>query len=142
MLLGDKEARAPEAGEVMYKDDNGAICRRWNWREADRTKLTPGTTDAFFVIEALPSVDAQMVETAAHELAGLIEKYCGGSATIALVTKDAPEIGLQKQDKYLKLNPRKMFLPRSISTHPKSLPLHKRILSKMILRNIGYGSKK
>ena len=40
-LLGEKEARAPHAGEIFYKDENGAICRRWNWKEADRTKLTP-----------------------------------------------------------------------------------------------------
>jgi DNA/RNA-binding domain of Phe-tRNA-synthetase-like protein len=29
-LLGEKEARAPHAGEIIYKDDLGAICRRWN----------------------------------------------------------------------------------------------------------------
>jgi DNA/RNA-binding domain of Phe-tRNA-synthetase-like protein len=28
------------AGEVIYADDLDVICRRWNWRESDRTKLT------------------------------------------------------------------------------------------------------
>ena len=43
LLLGEKEARAPHAGEIIYKDELGAICRRWNWKEADRTKLTHET---------------------------------------------------------------------------------------------------
>src|SRR6266446_163898 len=49
VLLGENEARAPQAGEVIYKDENGAICRRWNWKEADRTKLTLDTKDAVLV---------------------------------------------------------------------------------------------
>jgi DNA/RNA-binding domain of Phe-tRNA-synthetase-like protein len=47
-LLGEKEARAPHAGEIIYKDEVGAICRRWNWKEADRTKLTQETRNAFW----------------------------------------------------------------------------------------------
>ncbi len=31
VLLGEKDARAPKTGEVIYSDDNGAFCRRWNW---------------------------------------------------------------------------------------------------------------
>ena len=57
-LLGEKEPRAPRTGEIIYKDEVGAICRRWNWKEADRTKLTPETKNAFLVIEALPPVPA------------------------------------------------------------------------------------
>src|SRR5262245_40940907 len=45
-LLGEAEERPPRPGEVIYTDDVGAICRRWNWKEADRTKLTERTTRA------------------------------------------------------------------------------------------------
>ena len=38
-LLGEREARPPYPNEVIYKDDLGTICRRWNWKEADRTKI-------------------------------------------------------------------------------------------------------
>ena len=54
LLLGDGEARSPHAGEVIYRDDLSALCRRWNWKEADRTKLTAATRHALLVIEALP----------------------------------------------------------------------------------------
>jgi DNA/RNA-binding domain of Phe-tRNA-synthetase-like protein len=93
-LLGEKEARAPHAGEIIYKDDAGAICRRWNWKEADRTKLTHETRNAFLVIEALPPVPRETVETAIRELADLVQQYCGGTVSTAFLDKGKREIKL------------------------------------------------
>jgi DNA/RNA-binding domain of Phe-tRNA-synthetase-like protein len=93
-LLGEKEARAPRAGEIIYKDDVGAICRRWNWKEADRTKLTQETRHAFLIIETLPPVPRDTVETAIHELADLVKQYCGGAVSTAFLDKDNREIRL------------------------------------------------
>jgi DNA/RNA-binding domain of Phe-tRNA-synthetase-like protein len=93
-LLGEKEARAPHAGEIIYKDDIGAICRRWNWKEADRTKLTKETCNAFLVIETLPPVTRDIVEAAIYELADLTKQYCGGTVSIAFLDKDHRTIRL------------------------------------------------
>lgn len=93
-LLGEKEARPPRAGEIIYKDEIGAICRRWNWKEADRTKLTQETQNAFLVIESLPPVPRDTVETAIHELADLVNQYCGGTVSIAFLDKNNREIKL------------------------------------------------
>lgn len=93
-LLGEKEARAPHEGEIIYKDEVGAICRRWNWKEADRTKLTPETKNAFLVIEALPPVSRDTVETAISELASLVKQYCGGAVATALLDKENREVTL------------------------------------------------
>jgi len=87
-LLGEKEPRAPHPGEVIYKDDEGAICRRWNWKEADRTKLTEETTDAFMVLEALPPVRKEELEKATTELANLIKEFCGGEASTIILGKN------------------------------------------------------
>ena len=91
-LLGEKEARAPHAGEIIYKDEVGAICRRWNWKEADRTKLTQETKNAFLVIESLPPVPRTTVETAIRELAEVVKQYCGGTVSTAFLDKDNREI--------------------------------------------------
>src|SRR5512138_2641647 len=77
-LLGEKEARAPRVGEIIYNDEVGAICRRWNWKEADRTKLTQETKNAFLVVESLTPVPRPTVEAAIRELADLVQQYCGG----------------------------------------------------------------
>lgn len=87
LLLGDKEPRPPHEGEVIYKDDVSAICRRWNWREADRTKLTESTKNAILVIEALPPVTKDEIENAAKELKELAEKLCGGEVDYRLLDK-------------------------------------------------------
>lgn len=93
-LLGEKEARAPRAGEIIYKDDLGAICRRWNWKEADRTKLTQETRNAFLVIESLPPVPHGVVETAVRELENSVRQFCGGEVSTAFLDKDNREIKL------------------------------------------------
>ena len=78
--LNGTENEPPTKGEVVYKDDIGVICRRWNWREADRTKLTEDTKNAIIVIDALAPVDRTTVERMTNELAELIQRYCGGEA--------------------------------------------------------------
>jgi DNA/RNA-binding domain of Phe-tRNA-synthetase-like protein len=97
-LLGEKEARAPKAGEIIYKDDAGAICRRWNWKEADRTKLTEQTKNAFLVIESLPPVARDVVEKAIHELADLVKQYCGGNVSTAFLDKENREVVISENN--------------------------------------------
>ena len=80
-MLGERDARPPYAKEVIYADDIGAICRRWNWKEADRTKLTADTTDAILVLEILPPVSADLLGAAMGDLTALIGRFCGDSAT-------------------------------------------------------------
>ncbi len=93
-LLGEPEARAPGAGEIIYKDDVGAICRRWNWKEADRTKLTPETTNVILVIESLPPVPQSTVKDALDALATLIQSHCGGEVTTSVLDRDSRSMRL------------------------------------------------
>lgn len=51
----------PEPDEVVWCDDAGVTCRRWNWRQGRRTQLSAGTTTALFILDALaPLTDAQL----------------------------------------------------------------------------------
>jgi DNA/RNA-binding domain of Phe-tRNA-synthetase-like protein len=86
--LGAQEAEPPRAGEVIYRDDAGVICRCWNWREADRTKLTPATTDAFLCIEALPPNGEPQLRAACVELAALAHTQLGASTTVELLSRE------------------------------------------------------
>src|SRR3989344_3350850 len=61
-LGSDTEENCIE-GEVIYKDDKGFICRRWNWREADRTKIDHGTKNALLVFESLPPTRKDKLDT-------------------------------------------------------------------------------
>ncbi len=87
-LLGEPEGRPPKRGEVIYADGVGALCRRWNWKEADRTKLTETTRRGFLVIEALPPVGRTELDAALADLAALVRRYCGGTVRTGVLDRD------------------------------------------------------
>jgi DNA/RNA-binding domain of Phe-tRNA-synthetase-like protein len=94
-LLGESEERSPHPGEIIYKDDLGAICRRWNWKEADRTKLTENTQNAVLVIESLPPATVRELEDALEELAGLTARFCGGTVRREILDRRKLEFTLR-----------------------------------------------
>lgn len=59
---------SPRPGEVVWRDDLGVTCRRWNWRQGTRTRLTPSTTSAFFVFDGLPPLQPEALDAAVDEL--------------------------------------------------------------------------
>jgi len=93
-LLGDPEARPPAPGELVYADDEGAVCRRWNWREADRTKLTAATSQAVLVLEALPPAGRAALATALGDLAAGVRSL-GAVPTIAVLGAGTPTCRLR-----------------------------------------------
>jgi DNA/RNA-binding domain of Phe-tRNA-synthetase-like protein len=60
------------AGEVVWRDDRGVTCRRWNWRQGRRTQLTADTTRAFFVFDRLDGLTVDELHHAADELSDLL----------------------------------------------------------------------
>jgi len=58
----------PDAGEVVWCDDAGVTCRRWNWRQARRTQLTENTTTALFILDALDPMTGEQLNDAAEDL--------------------------------------------------------------------------
>lgn len=91
ITLGSEESEPPYEGEIVYKDDAGAICRCWNWRESVRTMLTEETKDAVFVIESWDEETAKNLEPAMAALEERLNIHIGGEFTSAVLTKDSPE---------------------------------------------------
>ena len=86
-----EENDSPLKDEIVYKDDNNdVLCRRFNWREAEKSKITEKTTKAIIYIESIPPVNAIETKEAAQDLAAYIEKFCGGSAELYLINKNFP----------------------------------------------------
>ena len=86
--LGADEDVPALPGEIMYFDDEGAICRCLNWREAQRTMLTEETTDAVLVIEAINSEQAARANEAINELKQLVDAYFNTESAVKYLTKD------------------------------------------------------
>jgi DNA/RNA-binding domain of Phe-tRNA-synthetase-like protein len=58
----------PEPGEVVWCDDAGVTCRRWNWRQGRRTQLSEDTVTALFILDALEPMTDEALHTAADDL--------------------------------------------------------------------------
>jgi DNA/RNA-binding domain of Phe-tRNA-synthetase-like protein len=79
LLSGDGTPEHPEEGEVVWKDSAGVTCRRWNWRQCKRTRLVPGTRNAYFVIDRLAPYPRETLDRAAAELIGHLRRISPGS---------------------------------------------------------------
>lgn len=78
--------------EIIYYDDEGAVCRCLNWREAKRTMLTEETRDAVLVIEAVNEEQAKRAQAAMQELQYLVEDYFGVKGEITHLTMEHPSV--------------------------------------------------
>lgn len=65
----------PEPGEVVWCDDAGVTCRRWNWRQCRRTALTPDTTAAVFILDALAPLTDDALTRAADDLVTQLRRF-------------------------------------------------------------------
>ncbi len=92
VTYGSDKSEPPYQGEVVYKDDAGAICRCFNWRESVRTMLTEDTVNGFMCIETVDGQRSEALEAALEELKTLIETELGGTVTKHILTKENPEV--------------------------------------------------
>ena len=64
----------PDPGEVVWCDDAGVTCRRWNWRQARRTQLGDQTTTALFILDALAPVADEALHSVAEDLVSRLSR--------------------------------------------------------------------
>ena len=90
--LNSAEIEHVKEGEVIYTDSVEVLCRRWNWRECDKTKMTEKTEEAMLVVEGLPPVNREDMDKILEELGGLVERFCGGKNHSEILHRENPEI--------------------------------------------------
>jgi lysyl-tRNA synthetase class 2 len=90
--LGSETIEYPAPGEVIYVDDSKVMCRCWNWRQGDQTKLTPATTNVAINVDCLPPVSKDKAEAITKELADLVREFCGGEVKYFLLDTNQSEV--------------------------------------------------
>ena len=83
--LGSSEEQRARAGEVVYADEREVMCRRWNWRESENTKMTEQTRNVLLVSEGLPPVTAADIGKVIQDLERMIKNHCGGETDTAVL---------------------------------------------------------
>lgn len=83
------ETDAPAlAEEMIYYDNEGAVCRCLNWREAQRTMLTEETKNAVLVIESINLEQVNRANEAIKELKELVDTHFKVESVIATLNSE------------------------------------------------------
>ncbi len=91
--LGEDEDDPTLPGELCYRDDAGAVCRCWNWRDGQRTALADDSESALHIIECVDPSRIDDLRAALDEFSQLIERYLGASIEArAIVDRSNPEV--------------------------------------------------
>ena len=85
ITLGSNESAPPYEGEIIYKDDKGAICRCLNWRESVRTMLTENTKNAILCMELVDETRLEDLQNALNDLSRLVQDNLGGTSKILIL---------------------------------------------------------
>ncbi|MEG5946884.1 B3/4 domain-containing protein [Enterobacter kobei] len=76
---GQPVVEYPDAGEVIWRDDMGVTCRRWNWRQGIRTRLDSQAQTMWFILESLPTMPSGALEEAGEELVSNLQRLMPGA---------------------------------------------------------------
>lgn len=89
--VGDGKNEPALEGEVLWYDNDGAVCRCLNWRDGERTMLTEDSQNVVAVIESVNAEQIKRANEAMDELSKLINHYFGvESSQVFHLTKDNP----------------------------------------------------
>lgn len=86
--LGAEKSDPPRAGEVIYYDHSGAVCRSLNWRDGKRTMLTEDTTNAILIMEAVTADQKDRADQAIQALQKKVAGELGVVGEISIKTKN------------------------------------------------------
>jgi DNA/RNA-binding domain of Phe-tRNA-synthetase-like protein len=90
---GEPAVEHPKPGEVIWRDDAGVTCRQWNWRQCTRTRITPATTNAVFIVDALAALGRDGLTAAGDDLASSLIRLSPQAAIASrLIAVDPPRV--------------------------------------------------
>lgn len=94
--LNSSQITHPKKGEIIYRDDRDVLCRRWNWREADKTKLTTNSRRILLVGEGLPPVQREKMEAMMDDLREKTGRFLKSRIRMFLLHRDFPAVPLNE----------------------------------------------
>lgn len=77
--LGEQQEKKLSAGELVYADCHRILCRDFNYRDAEFTKVTTITTEVLAFVDGYEGIERYDLLEATERLAQLVVKFNGGS---------------------------------------------------------------
>jgi DNA/RNA-binding domain of Phe-tRNA-synthetase-like protein len=82
----------PEPGEIIYvlSESNEVMCRRWNWRNGNKTAITEMTNMMVMNIDAIGLDSEKRAIETRDRVANMLQKFCGADVEVALISSSNP----------------------------------------------------
>jgi DNA/RNA-binding domain of Phe-tRNA-synthetase-like protein len=80
---GEPVTVTADPGEVVWRDDRGVTCRRWNWRQCVRTRLDESTSNILCILDGLAPMTTVALENAGAALVDALTEDTPGASPMA-----------------------------------------------------------
>lgn len=87
--LGSPETvEHPDPGEIIYviKDSGEVMCRRWNWRNSDKTRITEETRIIVMNVDGIGEASEARTLATRDRVAAMLERYCRADIITTLLS--------------------------------------------------------
>ncbi|MCJ7594784.1 MAG: hypothetical protein MUO52_08460 [Desulfobacterales bacterium] len=91
--LGSPETiEHPLPGEIIYTvgESGEVMCRRWNWRNGHKTRITEETRNIVMNVDGLGEESEERTLATRDRVAGMLEAYCQAHIVTALLSPTQP----------------------------------------------------
>ncbi|MEH2460175.1 hypothetical protein [Nostoc sp.] len=87
----------PDVGEVIYvaAESGEVMCRRWNWRNGDKTRITETTQAIVMNIDVLGENSEDRAITTRNSVAEMLAKFCQAHVQTTLLSPENPSYQLE-----------------------------------------------
>lgn len=93
--FGSEAIEHPQAGEIIFAEDEVVLTRRWTWRQSKHTLVVPETSAVEINVDCLPPVTLADAQRICEIVMDLLQKYCGGQMIhYQVLSRDHPLIEL------------------------------------------------
>ena len=91
-LSSPDKTEHPDFEEVIYVavETGEVMCRRWNWRNGFKTRITEETESMVMNIDGLGEGSEERAISVRDRVARMLEEYCGAQIETALLSPSAP----------------------------------------------------
>ncbi len=95
--LGGEDTENPYPGEVIYYDDisKKVMCRRWNWRNGDFSKIKETSKKIIINVDGAGVVPESLIIQARDEMAEILVEECSADLRISLLDINKNEIDIE-----------------------------------------------
>jgi len=92
IMLGSDKFEEIKKSEVIYRDDKEVLCRAWNYRECNKSKITTNTKNVCLVVEGLEHSSEEEILKGLSRLRELLTPLCKGTFQEFLLNKNNLEV--------------------------------------------------